>query len=127
MPKKNMRISTPYSLFICGLALVCMLGCKTSQPANGQQANQHFTVSLYSIGTGVDPETKNAVNHVITDYQKKGYEIIYTDTPWGREGERLYCFTLQKLDPTVYRSFFDEMSQVLAGKQAHVTPQGACE
>jgi hypothetical protein len=127
MPKKNMPKSIYYNLLILGWLCLGIGGCKTSRPAATYNANQHFTVSLYSIGTGINPEAKNAITQVINTYQKKGYQITYTDTPWGREGERLYCFNLQALAPAVYKDFFNELSQLLAGKQVHITEQGECK
>lgn len=122
-----MLISIRYKLLLILGCFVIVVGCKTTQPQNTLHADQYFTVSLYSTGTGVQPGTKNIVAETIKSYQKKGYEIIYSATPWGREGEVDYCFELQKLDPKVYKSFFTELSTLLKDKQVHIKEKAICK
>jgi hypothetical protein len=54
MQKKNMRGSIHYKI-VLGTLLFVVLGCKTKQQAT-TYPDQYFTISLYSIGTGIDRE-----------------------------------------------------------------------
>ncbi len=124
MPKKNIQTSIRYSFLIA--MLIMTPGCKITKPANTNNADQYFTVSLYSIGTGIDQLAKNVVVNTIDKYTQKGYVISYSAVPWGREGEVDYCFELQKLDGKVYTSFFDEISALLKDKQVHIKEKVPC-
>lgn len=105
--------------------LVAVLGCKTAQI--NEHNDQYFTISLYSKGEGIDHEAKNMVDNTIAIYHKKGHEINYTATHWGREGEIDYCFNLQNLDPSVYKSFWIELNNLLKDRQVHVKEKIPCK
>lgn len=118
---------TRYKLVLLLTAIAFAGSCKTVQQPNTSNADQYFTVSLYSTGTGIEMGTKNIIAETIKSYQKKGYEINYSATPWGREGEVDYCFELQKLDNKVYEAFFNELSTLLKDKQVHIKEKAICK
>ncbi len=110
-------------LLVVGLTL---MSCKTQQPPATNSADQYFTVSLYSPGDGIDQEARKIILSTIDAYTKKGHEITHTAVPWGKEGEVDYCFSLQKLKPSVYQEFFQELSTLLKDRQVHIKEKVPC-
>lgn len=122
-----MERSIRYNCLIIFLLGFSLLSCKIQKQPDFNNPDQYFKVSMYSIGTGIDHEAENAVVNTIDKYTKKGHYIGYARVQWGREGETDYCFTLQKLDPTVYKEFLGELSSLLKNKQVHITEKDPCE
>ena len=119
-----MQISIHYKLYALLLGVLWLGSCKTVQLQG--TADQYFTVSLYSKGTGIEQEAKNVVTNTIEKYTKKGYDISYTSVSWGREGEVDFCFQLQKLEPKVYHAFLDELTRLLKDKQVYINEKVPC-
>jgi hypothetical protein len=124
MPKKNMGKFIRYNIVVVVLLLV--ISCKTTQATSTENPDQYFKVSLYSIGTGIDHEAEAIVINTIDKYKKKGFDISYTTSSWGREGEKDYCIQAEKLKPEAYKQLFDEISTLLKDKQAHVNKKQEC-
>ncbi len=124
MPKRNMKKFIPYNLVL--IVILILSNCKTAQISN-KYPDQYFTISFYSIGTGIDQGAKNLVDNTINSYKKKGHPIICTTSQWGREGEIDYCFTLQNLAPEIYKTLGNELSTQLNGKQVHIKEKTECK
>jgi hypothetical protein len=122
MPKKNMEKFIRYSFVF----LLLIAGCKVSQPEDKVYPKQQFLVSLYSIGTGTDQEAEAIIINTTDKYKKQGYPIAYSTHHWGKEGETDYCFQLGHLEPKNYDKFFNELSDLLKGKQVHIRQNQSC-
>lgn len=121
---RNIQGYIPYKFVL--IALLFILSCKTSQPTSSTQANQFFTVSLYSPGSGIDHEAHNIVVNTIQKFKNKGLKIDYDEVRWGKEGEIDYCFNLQTLSPQDYHQFHDELTGLLKGRMVNILEQKPC-
>lgn len=124
MQKRNMRLFILSNFIV--IALLSAGGCKVAKPANGDHPEQYFTVSLYSPGSGIDHEAHNIVINTIKKYSDKGIKIDYQEVHWGKEGEIDYCFGLQGLDPSSYKTFHDELTGLLKGRMVNILEQKPC-
>jgi hypothetical protein len=70
-----------------------------------------YKVSFISIGTGIDLEALKLCKKFIADYETKNRTTItYTEASWGREGEKDYCFLLNK---SMEKEFQQQLEKVL--------------
>lgn len=119
--------SIRYNIIPFLILIGILASCKVKQPQILDHPEQYFTVSFYSPGDGIDHEAENMLLNTIDKYTKQGHSIGFTVVHWGKEGERDYCFALQKLMPEVYNTFLKEINTQLSGRKAHINEQKACK
>ena len=118
------------------IALLLLL-ITSIQGAYAQKQVQHNTkttvvkaalsISFYSIGTGINHKAYSAVLAAVAAHNKKyRTNIKYTETSWGREGERDLCFPPQKAKN--FPLFMTQMKKKCAGyKQVKVATNAPCK
>ena len=79
---------------------------------------QRFIVSFYSIGSGVEQKQIDKLWNFITEYGTKiGKEFSYHVMPWGREGEKDFCFSLEELTIRQQKDFISGVKSALQTAQ----------
>jgi hypothetical protein len=132
MQRKNI------ALFIICSCLFFNISCKSnsSTKALGKEnlsivnqetkkdKNYPLVLSFYSIGTGVDGTHLRKFNEFLDSYQPKLNPII---TPWGREGEVDYCFSLIELSTNQRNKFVKQVRELLKDcKLVHINENAPC-
>lgn len=70
------------------------------------EQNYRFIVSFFSVSAGPDNEGMRAFDDWVARYsEKRGIQIKYEKTSWGREGETEYCFLLNEMTPAEQTEF----------------------
>lgn len=83
-----------------------------------------LVVSFYSIGTGVDGNYLRKFNEFLENYSPRLNPII---TPWGREGEVDFCFTLSELSTKQRSQFIKQVREQLKDcKLVHINENAPC-
>lgn len=84
------------TLFIVGSILLSACFCQCG-PVNKSQASSpdktRLIVSFISKGGGIDGKSLKDFEQLVKDFNTANKSnISYTIKPWGREGEKDYCF-----------------------------------
>jgi hypothetical protein len=91
---------------------------------NKTEENYPLVLSFYSIGTGVDGNHLRKFNDFLESYQPKLNPIV---TPWGREGEVDFCFTLSELSTKQRSQFIKQVREQLKDcKLVHINENAPC-
>jgi len=86
----------------------------TSNNINAIDTLYRFSVSFISIGAGTDKKARQDYDQYLTQYEQKNkIKLSYKITPWGREGEKDYCFKLNELNKKQQEVFIAETKEVL--------------
>lgn len=74
-----------------------------------------FNVSFISIGSGVDYKAKDKYDAFVLDFAKRNgnVKLKHETSPWGREGEVDYCFSLSELNARQQGAFVQESKALL--------------
>lgn len=122
---------------ICSLCIY-ILSCKSNNSTKASDKNKTSTVNLnttqeekyplvlsfYSIGSGVDGNHLRKFSEFLENYQPKLNPII---TPWGREGEVDFCFTLNELSTKQRNQFVKQVREQLKDcKLVHINENAPC-
>ncbi len=85
-------------------------------------------VQFYSIGEGINNESKVVMDVFITQQQKKyNTSISYQKVAWGREGEFDSCFRLSNLSSENRKSFISELKNLFNEKSlVHIYENQTC-
>lgn len=76
----------------------------------GEPMTYRFTVSFYSIGTGIDAEHHTKFQEYLNNFKPV---LLYDKAGWGREGEVDYCFFLRELKPKEQETFVGDVKKLL--------------
>lgn len=81
--------------------------------SNGEQKVKYrLVVSFTSIGSGIDGPKYDAIETYVKNHPKKpAYDIL----PYGREGERDFCFNLKEMNSSEQKSFIEEIKKLAQG------------
>ena len=87
-----------------------------------------FIVSFYSIGSGSEGDQMNNLKMFTTQFGKRiSKNITWSETPWGREGEVDFCFSLKDLTTEQQTEFINGAKQALNKAQwVHYFENKAC-
>jgi len=108
-------------------AIITLFACNSTKKVTDQNAttsttqntiatdtNYRFSVSFISIGAGTDKKARQDYDQYIIQYEQKNkIKLSYEITPWGREGEKDYCFMLTELDKKKQELFVTETKEIL--------------
>lgn len=86
---------------------------KTTEVVNlAEKTKEVFplVVSFYSPGDGINGEAHQQFLQLLSAQE---IEVEPGMTPWGREGERDYCMTLEEMGPRSRITFINEVKQLL--------------
>ena len=90
------------------------LTSSTSNNINAIDTLYRLSVSFISIGAGTDKKARQDYDQYLTQYEQKNkIKLSYKITPWGREGEKDYCFKLNELNKKQQEVFIAETKEVL--------------
>jgi hypothetical protein len=132
MQKKNIAFYIICSLFFLTLSCKSNNSTKASDKNNQSTVNQNtiqeekypLVLSFYSIGTGVDGNHLRKFSEFLESYQPKLNPIV---TPWGREGEVDFCFTLSELSTKQRSQFVKQVREQLKDcKLVHINENAPC-
>jgi len=132
MQRKNIALFTICSCLFFNISCKSNSSTKASGKENQSIVNQEnkkeenypLVLSFYSIGTGVDGTYLRKFNDFLESYQPKLNPII---TPWGREGEVDFCFTLNELSTNQRKKFIKEVRELLKDcKLVHIYENAPC-
>ena len=122
---------------ICLLCVSFMLSCsstkkiKSDDTAKATEAkktdspdNYRLIISFFSPGNGID----HKMNKKYTEFIANNYpKLVYQSTPWGKEGERDYCFSLTELKQAEIDQFVKESKEMLAASnRVHIYENKPC-
>ena len=97
------------------------------QQQEGQDAaaeNYRLVVSFYSIGGGTDGAAHQKFKQFLENFKP---QVNFEYTPWGREGEKDYCFKLSELSPEKQQQFVAEAKKAVSGSErVHVVENSPC-
>lgn len=123
-------------LFITCNLLLMASSCKSSSSSKSStkmtnktenkevKDNYTLVISFYSIGGGTDGTHIRKFNEFVENYNPKPSPII---TPWGREGEIDYCFTLNELSTKQKKDFVNQVRELLKDcKLVHINENAPC-
>ena len=106
-----MRLISKY--WLLGFLFLGVLSCSASQKiaTNGTTENIDLIVTFFSRGSGIDrkiyPEFKQ--------FLRENYgELKYSETKYGREGERDLCFDLSSLKKKEKETFLKDAKLILS-------------
>ncbi len=85
-------------------------------PSPGNEEEYRLKVSFISYGGGINGPVKKDFEVFIKDWGKSHAPIAYSVKPWGREGERDYCFSLGELNDKEIEVFLKEVKAKFDGK-----------
>jgi len=86
---------------------------KNAQKSTGQETYR-VIVSFGSMASGIDSKAFNEYQSFLTSFGKKVNKTITFDTvPWGREGERDYCFKLKEISKSEQKEFVKALRNLL--------------
>jgi hypothetical protein len=94
--------------------LLSIVSCSTSKTAidirtESNVETYRFSVSFYSIGTGIDVKAKQSFMSFLREFEEKNkVNISYETSQWGKEGEVDFCFKLAELDMKGQLAFIKE-------------------
>lgn len=78
-----------------------------------RQVNR-FTVSFYSIGSGIEQKQLEKFELFLSSYrQKTSKKIPAEKTHWGREGETDFCVDISELSPSDQLNFIGDVKEEL--------------
>lgn len=85
-------------------------GEKTGNDNPGRATDCELKVSFISRGGGINSTARDEFETFIKEYEKShGLTLTHEIKPWGREGERDYCFTLEGMDGKKRKEFVTEL------------------
>lgn len=99
---------------------------KMTKIIENKEVNNKYklVISFYSIGGGTDGTYIRKFNEFVENYNPKPNAII---TPWGREGEIDYCFTLNELSTKQKKDFINQVRELLKDcKLVHINENAPC-
>ena len=120
-----------------GLSVFFLISCKSTKKTaetnnnttavssekpknNTSDTLKSFTVSFFSIGSGIDKKIKTEYDAYLLKMENTSSAIKEKQIKrWGREGEVNYCFDLKTMETNSKRSFIEESVQLL-GKSERV-------
>lgn len=132
MQMKNIAFYIIYSLLLLVLSCKSNNSTKASDKTNQSTVNQNtiqeekypLVLSFYSIGSGVDGNHLRKFSEFLESYQPKLTPIV---TPWGREGEVDFCFTLSELSTKQRSQFVKQVREQLKDcKLVHINENAPC-
>ncbi len=132
MQRKNIAFYIICSLLFLVLSCKSNNSSKASDKINQSTVNQNtiqeekypLVLSFYSIGSGVDGNHLRKFSEFLESYQPKLNPII---TPWGREGEVDFCFTLNELSTKQRNQFVKQVREQLKDcKLVHINENAPC-
>lgn len=86
----------------------------TSNNINAIDTLYRLSVSFISIGAGTDKKARQDYDQYLIQFEQKNkIKLSYEITPWGREGEKDYCFKLNELNKKQQEVFIAETKEVL--------------
>ncbi len=99
------------TLLSCGHGKKSVQKTETNQV---QSENYRFSVSFYSIGTGINYKAKEEFLALVAAFEKrKKVNLPYETVQWGREGETNLCFNLADLNEEQQKTFIVESKDKL--------------
>lgn len=90
------------------LLSVILMGfaCKNSKNAQKDADTYRVIVSFISKGEGPDEKTMASFESFLTSFGNKIEKtIVYDKYPWGREGEKDYCFYCKEIKKSEQKDF----------------------
>lgn len=102
---------------------------QTEQHSTVQQQAQdpnifRLSVSFYSIGSGIDQETRAKFEKFVAEYSP---QVTVQSKRWGREGEIDYCFRLAELTKDQQEDFIRKAKNVIgSSKLVHFNENASC-
>lgn len=132
MQRKNIALFIICSCFLLSISCKSNNSTKASDKDNKSTVNQAtkqeekytLVLSFYSIGTGVDGNNLRKFSEFLENYQPKLNPIV---TPWGREGEVDFCFTLSELSTKQRSQFVKQVREQLKDcKLVHINENAPC-
>ena len=90
----------------------------------GESNMYDLVLSFYSIGAGIDRETKESYDKFLEGYKDK---VNAEQTRWGREGEVDYCLKLSALSEGEKKDFVAKSRTLLEkSKLVHIKENSPC-
>lgn len=135
------------SICIMMLPVLLIVSCASKKNVNNKAAVQTQTekimndttaitindtlpliVQFYSIGTGINANSKTALDNYISEYEKLlKKSISYQVVHWGREGEYDACFRLANLDEEQRHTFISELKKLYdENSRVHILENQNC-
>jgi len=115
--KNLIYFSAVISILACNStkkATVKNLTPSTSNNINEIDTLYRLSVSFISIGAGTDKKARQDYDQYLIQYEQKNkIKLSFKITPWGREGEKDYCFKLNELNKKQQEVFIAETKEVL--------------
>jgi hypothetical protein len=89
---------------------------KKAVVVNQENEMAQIVVKFISVGTGIDAKGLAELEEMIKQFKsEQGYELKYSIQPWGREGERNYCFSGNKTE--MINLFFAQLQETFQGNR----------